>query len=112
VLISTIFLRNQYIQVIGMYLLKNYTQLWLHVDNAVERSKMTIKIEGTTYYNTREACKLAGTNRHTFLRWVRQKKFHDVEQRDRNGWRLFTVQDLKRLEAHVNHIEKVTNFKE
>ncbi len=71
--------------------------------------KMTIQIEGTTYYNTREACKLAGTNRHTFLRWVRQKKFHDVAQRDRNGWRLFTNQDLKRLEAHVNHIEKITN---
>lgn len=69
--------------------------------------KMAVKIEGMIYYNTHEACKQAGTNRHTFLRWVRQKKFRDVEHRDRNGWRLFTEQDLRRLQAHVNHIDVV-----
>jgi len=69
---------------------------------------MPLKLDGRTFYNTREACKLAGTNRHTFLRWVRQKKFTDVEHRDRNGWRLFTEDDVQRLKAHVNHIEKIS----
>jgi len=69
---------------------------------------MPLKLDDQTFYNTREACKLAGTNRHTFLRWVRQKKFTDVEHRDRNGWRLFTDDDLCRLKARVNHIDKVT----
>ena len=69
---------------------------------------MPLKLDGQTFYNTREACKLAGTNRHTFLRWVRQKKFTDVEHRDRNGWRLFTEDDVQRLKAHVNHIERIS----
>jgi len=70
---------------------------------------MPVILDGQTYYNTHEACKLAGTNRHTFLRWVRQKKFPDVEHRDRNGWRLFTESDLQRLKTQVNHIERVSS---
>lgn len=69
---------------------------------------MPLKLDDRTFYNMREACKLAGTNRHTFLRWVRQKKFPDVEHRDRNGWRLFTEDDVQRLKAHVNHIERIS----
>lgn len=68
---------------------------------------MSLELEGQTYYNTREACRLAGTNRDTFLRWVRQGKFTDVGHRDRNGWRLFTDDDLLRLKARVNRIERV-----
>ena len=69
---------------------------------------MTLKIDGRTFYSTQEACKLAGTNRDTFLRWVRQNKIADVEYRDRNGWRLFTEDDLNRLKTKVNHIERMT----
>jgi DNA-binding transcriptional MerR regulator len=72
---------------------------------------MPLTLEGRTYYNTSEACKLAGTNRYTFLRWVRQKKFADVEHRDRNGYRLFTKSDLLRLKARVNHVERITTGK-
>jgi DNA-binding transcriptional MerR regulator len=68
---------------------------------------MSLKLDGQTFYHVGEACKLAGTSRITFLRWVRQNKFADVENRDRNGWRLFTEDDLSRLRFKVNHIEKV-----
>lgn len=67
---------------------------------------MALELNGRTYYSTQEACKLAGTNRNTFLRWVRQNKFTDVKYRDRNGWRLFTESDLRRLKSKVNYIEK------
>lgn len=67
---------------------------------------MSLVLNGRTYYSTQEACKLAGTNRNTFLRWVRQNKFTDVKYRDRNGWRLFTENDLRRLKAKVNYVEK------
>jgi DNA-binding transcriptional MerR regulator len=70
---------------------------------------MPLKLDGRTFYGTQEACKLAGTNRYTFLRWVKQNKFTDAEYRDRNGWRLFTEDDIQRLRAHVNHIEVVRN---
>ena len=50
---------------------------------------MPVILNGQTFYNTTEACRLAGTNRDSFLRWVRERKFTDVEHRDRNGekWR-------------------------
>ena len=67
---------------------------------------MPLKVDGRTFYNVSEACKLAGTNRDTFLRWVREEKFADVVHRDRNGWRLFTSGDVRRLRARVNHIQK------
>jgi excisionase family DNA binding protein len=69
---------------------------------------MTLEVDGQTYYTTQEACKLAGTNRDTFLRWVRQNKFADVGCRDRNGWRLFTEKDLQRLKTQVNRINRTT----
>ena len=72
---------------------------------------MPLELNGQTFYNTREACRLAGANRDTFLRWVRQRKFTDVEHRDRNGWRLFTDDDIRRLKARVNHIERVSTLK-
>jgi len=68
---------------------------------------MPLKLDGQTFYSTAEACKLAGTSRETYLRWVRQRKVTDVEHRNRNGWRLFTNDDLFRLRSKVNHIEKV-----
>jgi hypothetical protein len=70
---------------------------------------MPVKLEGRTYYNTQEACTIAGTNKYTYLRWVRQRKVIDVVNRDRNGWRLFTEEDLCRLKSQVNHIERVKN---
>jgi DNA-binding transcriptional MerR regulator len=72
---------------------------------------MPLKIDGQTFYNTKEACRLAGANRDTLMRWVRQNTFTDVEYRDRNGWRLFTDDDIQRLKARINHIEKVSIVK-
>ena len=72
---------------------------------------MVIHLDGQTFYSTQEACELAGTNRFTFLRWVRQGKFVDVASRDRNGWRLFTEDDLQRLKYRVNHIDTTDTFK-
>ena len=72
---------------------------------------MPLKLDGQTFYKTREACRLAGANRDTFLRWVRQKKFTDVEHRDGNGWRLFTDDDIRRLKARVNHVDRVSPVK-
>jgi excisionase family DNA binding protein len=68
---------------------------------------MPLELDGRTYYNISEACELAGISRDTFLRWVRKGKFTDVEHRDRNGWRLFTNDDVRRLTARINLVEKI-----
>ena len=68
---------------------------------------MPIKLNGQTYYSTAEACRIVGTSKNTFLRWVRNGSFVDVEHRDRRGWRLFTEDDLDRLKAEVNKVTRV-----
>jgi len=72
---------------------------------------MPFIINGKTMYKTREACKMAGTNVHTFFRWVREGKFDDVEYRHRNGWRLFTSADVRRLKAKAERIYRVSDIK-
>ena len=66
---------------------------------------MPVRLNGETYYRTAEACRVAGTSKNTFLRWVKKGLFADVEHRDRRGWRLFTEDDLDRLKAEVNKVQ-------
>jgi len=54
-----------------------------------------------------EACAMAGTNRNTLLRWIREGRFTDVKIRDRNGWRLFDKDDIDSLKQKVNKIEQI-----
>jgi hypothetical protein len=72
---------------------------------------MPVKINETVFYRCAEACRMAGTNKHTFLRWVREGSFLDVQCRDRRGWRLFTEYDLARLKVEVNQIKITCNYK-
>jgi predicted site-specific integrase-resolvase len=67
---------------------------------------MPLNLNGETYYWTAEACNIAGTSKNTFLRWVREGIFSDVQHRDRRGWRLFTEDDLNRLKEEVHRINR------
>jgi hypothetical protein len=67
---------------------------------------MTMRIDGREYYKTSEACRMAGISRNTFLRWIKEKSYPDVELRDRRGWRLFTSEDVTKLRDEVNRINK------
>lgn len=66
---------------------------------------MTLVINGRTLYSTAEACRLAGISKPTFLRWVKEKRIPDVGCRDRNGWRLFTYGEVRRLKKQANGIQ-------
>jgi predicted site-specific integrase-resolvase len=68
---------------------------------------MSVSINHKTYYMIAEACAMAGTNRNTLLRWIREGRFVDVSIRDRNGWRLFTEDDIERLRVEVNRIKQI-----
>ncbi len=67
---------------------------------------MPTTLNGIIYYRTAEACQIAGVSRNTFLRWVREGSYADVEHRDRNSWRLFTENDVAKLKGMVNKINK------
>ena len=68
---------------------------------------MPITINGNTFHQTAEVCKIVGVSKNTLLRWIKDKKFADVEYRDRRGWRLFTQDDLQRLKEEVNRVQKL-----
>ncbi len=65
---------------------------------------MTQTINGTVYYQTNEACKLAGISRATFFRWLKQGTIRDVKHKDRRGWRLFTQKDIDELKREAQKI--------
>ena len=68
---------------------------------------MPLSLDGKKFYRTSEACATAGISRMTFLRWVREGTITDVPHRDWRGWRLFTDDDLARIKAKANHIQKM-----
>jgi len=69
---------------------------------------MPVRVNGENYYRSAEACRIAGTSKNTFLRWVKEGSFPDVQHRDRRGWRLFTESELARLKAEVSRITITT----
>jgi DNA-binding transcriptional MerR regulator len=65
---------------------------------------MPIEINKQTYYRTSETCMKTGISRATLFRWLKAgvlKKSY----RDRRGWRLFTEDDVNRIQAEANRIE-------
>ena len=65
---------------------------------------MPKEIKGKTYYLTSEACEMAGISRGTLFRWIREKIIDDVELKDRNGWRLFTEKEVKKIKAEATKV--------
>lgn len=66
---------------------------------------MPVMINGQTYYRTAEICQKAGISRTTFFRWLKEGVLEDIERRDRRGWRLFTEDDLSKIQAEAGRIE-------
>ena len=49
-------------------------------------------------YSTEAAALQLGISKSTLLRWIRDNRVKDV-RRDRNNWRVFSDQDIKRIKA-------------
>ncbi len=62
---------------------------------------MPKEINNKTYYLTSEACEMAGISRGSLFRWIREEIIPDVELKDRNGWRLFSEEEVKKLKAEA-----------
>jgi len=75
------------------------------LDSCKEDRLMPVTIRGKTYYRTTEVCKMAGIGRSTLLRWLQAGILQDVVHRDRRSWRLFTEDDIKRIEEEVNRLK-------
>ena len=67
---------------------------------------MAVTVNGETYYRTAEVCRMVGISRTTLFRWLKEGIFKEAEHRDRRGWRLFTEDEVNKLKAEVNRINK------
>ncbi len=65
---------------------------------------MPIQINGRTYYRTAEMCRKSGISRATLYRWLRTGML-EKSYKDRRGWRLFTQDDLNRIQAEATRVE-------
>lgn len=65
---------------------------------------MPLTMNGQKYYRTSEACRMVGISRTTLLRWLRQGQLKIPEYRDRRRWRLFTEDDVNRLNREANRV--------
>jgi predicted site-specific integrase-resolvase len=65
---------------------------------------MPVQINGNTYYRTSEVSKKIGISRATLFRWLKAGIL-EKSHRDRRGWRLFTEDDLDKIEGEARRIE-------
>lgn len=54
----------------------------------------------TKTYSTEAAASQLGISKSTLLRWIRDQRVKDV-RRDRNNWRVFSEQDIRRIKAKM-----------
>jgi DNA-binding transcriptional MerR regulator len=65
---------------------------------------MAVEINGQTYFRTADICRIVGISRSTLFRWLK-KGILDQSYRDRKNWRLFTEDDLHRIETEANRMQ-------
>ena len=51
---------------------------------------------------------MVGISRATLFRWLKEGIFKEAEHRDRRGWRLFTEDEVDKLKAEANQINKAS----
>ena len=56
-----------------------------------------------------EVAKAAGISKNTLLRWLKAGKVPEVA-RDRNGWRIFTEDDVARVKAYAERTTPAEEF--
>ena len=70
---------------------------------------MPVVINGNTYYRTAEVFRVIGISRNTLYRWLQKGVLTGTDRRDSRGWRLFTQEDIDRLNDTINSISGVNS---
>jgi len=67
---------------------------------------MPVVLDKRIYYRTSEVYRLVGISRSTLFRWFKEGIASEPQYRDRRGWRLFTKEEVEKLEALVNQVNR------
>ncbi len=65
---------------------------------------MTVEIEGKTLYRSSEVSKLTGVSKSTIHHWIKVGIVTGATYRDRNGWMLFTEEDVESIKSEAGII--------
>jgi predicted site-specific integrase-resolvase len=65
---------------------------------------MPVIIDGCTYYRTAETFRSIGISRNTLFRWLEKGVCAGIERRDNRGWRLFTREEIDKLDKAIHAI--------
>lgn len=68
---------------------------------------MPVIIDGRIYYRTAETFRVIGISRNTLYRWLQKGVLTDAGHRDSRGWRLFTREEISRLDKIINSVTAV-----
>ena len=68
---------------------------------------MTVVIDGKTYYRTAEVFRIIGVSRNTLYRWLKKDILGGIEYRDSRGWRLYTQDEIDKLNTAINRIVSI-----
>ena len=62
---------------------------------------MPIEIKSQTYYTSSEVSVMIGISRGSLIRWIKSGTIEDAKIRNRNGWRLFSEAEIKKIKAEA-----------
>lgn len=68
---------------------------------------MPLIINKKQYFRSAETQRLVGISKNTLINWLRDGILGPYERRDRNGWRLFTQDDIEILKKKATQIKIV-----
>lgn len=66
---------------------------------------MTKSLGGATYYLANEAATSAGVSKKTLLRWIGERRVKEAAKRDRNGWRLFSEEEVRAIVRYAQGVQ-------
>lgn len=66
---------------------------------------MPVEISGKTYFRSAEVSNMTGVSKSTIHRWLNDGVIPQARFRDRNGWILFTEDDIGRIQTEARIIE-------
>jgi len=73
---------------------------------------MPVTIDGQTYYRTAEVYRALGISKNTLYRWLQKESIGEAEHRDSRGWRLFTQDELDKLDRSINRVIKIEHSRD
>jgi len=65
---------------------------------------MSREINGQKYYTATEVCREVAISRPTLFRWLKRGVLTRL-YKDRRGWRMFTEDDLRKIQSEAGRIK-------